>query len=307
MPIRIKAPTDKHPRREWNSPERRRERQKEYMDKHGQPAPRRKRLMPGTSAIQEHRKNLREKLKNLPKWKVQPKAVPAETRRKAGPSAAKPATKSIRDRLKDWKPREMPKFPKPESKVSPGRPGGKGPKPDKRWNKGDKFMTPLRAKKAIGGKIIQKIISKIKPKQKPKNVDKLLKNLGDEIKAAPLPPQLKKVVKEKSLSKAFPHHDSAGKLKKASGGRAGFRGGGRTNLLEELGRVEAEPSNRNRRAEVSRIHGELNRGYKSGGRAKGPNRPRPQGPHMWVRGDKRKKYASGGAVLKGKKVGIQIK
>ena len=50
------------------------------------------------------------------------------------------------------------------------------------------------------------------------------------------------------------------------GGRANFRGGGRTNLLEELGRVEGEHSNRNRRAEVSRIHGELNRGYKSGGR-----------------------------------------
>ena len=82
---------------------------------------------------------------------------------------------------------------------------------------------------------------------------------------------------------------------------------GRENLFEELGRVEGERSNKNRRAEVSRIHGELNRGYKSGGRAKGPNRPRPQGPHMWVRGDKRKKYASGGAVLKGKKVGIQIK
>ena len=60
--------------------------------------------------------------------------------------------------------------------------------------------------------------------------------------------------------------------------RGQFRGGGRTNLLEELGRVEAEPSNRNRRAEISRVHGELNRGYKSGG-----------------------------AVLKGKKVGIQIK
>ena len=43
-------------------------------------------------------------------------------------------------------------------------------------------------------------------------------------------------------------------------------GGGRTNLLEELGRVEAEPSNRNRRAEISRVHGELNRGYKTGGR-----------------------------------------
>ena len=36
---------------------------------------------------------------------------------------------------------------------------------------------------------------------------------------------------------------------------------GRTNLLEQLGRVEAEPSNLNRRAEISRVHGELNRGY----------------------------------------------
>ena len=43
---------------------------------------------------------------------------------------------------------------------------------------------------------------------------------------------------------------------------------GRTNLYEELGRVEAEPSNRNRRDEVSRIHSELNRGYKKGGRVK---------------------------------------
>ena len=50
------------------------------------------------------------------------------------------------------------------------------------------------------------------------------------------------------------------------GGRAGFQHGGRTNLLEELGRVEGEHSNRNRRAEVSRIHGELNKGYSLGGR-----------------------------------------
>ena len=62
------------------------------------------------------------------------------------------------------------------------------------------------------------------------------------------------------------------------GGRTGKQFGGRTNLLEELGRVEAEPSNRNRRAEISRVHSELNKGYKSGG-----------------------------AVLKGKKVGCQIK
>ena len=55
--------------------------------------------------------------------------------RRGGPSAARPVPKSLRDRLK-----ELYK----KGKQSPGRPGGKGPKPDKRWNKGDKFMTPLR-------------------------------------------------------------------------------------------------------------------------------------------------------------------
>tara|TARA_R110000744_G_scaffold350330_1_gene456010 strand:- start:135 stop:365 length:231 start_codon:yes stop_codon:yes gene_type:complete len=44
-------------------------------------------------------------------------------------------------------------------------------------------------------------------------------------------------------------------------------GYGRTNLLEELGRVEAKPSNRNRRDEISRVHGELNRGLKKGGKS----------------------------------------
>ena len=48
---------------------------------------------------------------------------------------------------------------------------------------------------------------------------------------------------------------------------ANYRHGGRTNLLEQLGRVEAERSNPNRRAEISRVHGELNRGYAKGGRA----------------------------------------
>ena len=53
-----------------------------------------------------------------------------------------------------------------------------------------------------------------------------------------------------------------------SGGRASLRfGGGRTNLLEQLGRVEGERSNPNRRAEISRVHSELNRGYAKGGRA----------------------------------------
>ena len=60
---------------------------------------------------------------------------------------------------------------------------------------------------------------------------------------------------------------SKGRTGHNKGGRVGLRfGGGRTALLEELGRVEAEPSNRNRRAEISRVHGELNKGYNKGGR-----------------------------------------
>jgi len=63
---------------------------------------------------------------------------------------------------------------------------------------------------------------------------------------------------------AFPMKSKVKKY--ASGGRAKYYGGGRTNLLEELGRVEAKPSNPNRRAEISRVHSELNRGYATGGR-----------------------------------------
>ena len=80
-----------------------------------------------------------------------------------------------------------------------------------------------RTKKFAGGPIIKKIITKIKPKPKPGavkdvNVDRLLKNLGDEIKAAPLPPQLKKTMKK--LQKTYGPH------KKAAGGRIGLRHGG---------------------------------------------------------------------------------
>ena len=60
---------------------------------------------------------------------------------------------------------------------------------------------------------------------------------------------------------------SKGRTGHNKGGRVGLKfGGGRTNLLEELGRVEAEKSNPNRRAEISRVHGELHRGYNKGGR-----------------------------------------
>ena len=64
---------------------------------------------------------------------------------------------------------------------------------------------------------------------------------------------------------------------------------GRENLFEELGRVEGERSNKNRRAEISRVHGELNRGYKKGGRTG------------------LRHGGSAGPVLENKKVGAQIK
>ena len=40
---------------------------------------------------------------------------------------------------------------------------------------------------------------------------------------------------------------------------------GRMNLLEEVGRIDAERPNRNRRAEKKRVIGELKKGYQAGG------------------------------------------
>ena len=73
------------------------------------------------------------------------KLTPPGGRGKVGPRAARPVPKSLRDKLRDL-------YKKREGKQSPGRPGGKGPKPDKRWNKGDKFMTPLRKKLKDGSR-----------------------------------------------------------------------------------------------------------------------------------------------------------
>ena len=88
------------------------------------------------------------------------------------------------------------------------------------------------------------------------------------------------------------------------GGRAKHNIGGRANLLEEMGRLDAEKMNPNRRAEKHRVIGELNRGYKHGKRVKKQHGGSAQshyvqhgyGPHK-----------SSGKILKGKKVGIQIK
>ena len=44
---------------------------------------------------------------------------------------------------------------------------------------------------------------------------------------------------------------------------------GRMNLLEEMGRIDSEKMNKNRRAEKDRVVSELNRGYKKGGKDRG--------------------------------------
>ena len=63
-----------------------------------------------------------------------------------------------------------------------------------------------------------------------------------------------------------PHHNKGGRVGLNKGGRTGRQIGGRANLLEEVGRLDAERMNPNRRAEKSRVIGELNKGYNKGGR-----------------------------------------
>ena len=85
----------------------------------------------------------------------------------------------------------------------------------------------------------------------------------------------KEIKPSKIAQEPFPKN----KKPKGFGHRAKYNIGGRANLLEEMGRIDARrhPDAADR-AEKRRVIGELNRGYKSGG-----------------------------AVLKGKKVGCQIK
>ena len=105
------------------------------------------------------------------------------------------------------------------------------------------------------------------------------------------------------------------RLTAAKGGRASLRfGGGRTALLEELGRVEGERSNPNRRAEISRVHGELNRGYNKGGRVglKHGGKPWGAGPKPGTlehfqhatQTPKRKRKAIGGPAARAIKKGV---
>jgi hypothetical protein len=60
MPIKVLGKTPDRPRREWNSPQRRKERQQQYMDKHGDPGPRRKRLTPRDATARDRAKKIGE-------------------------------------------------------------------------------------------------------------------------------------------------------------------------------------------------------------------------------------------------------
>ena len=90
-------------------------------------------------------------------------------------------------------------------------------------------------------------------------------------------PWIKKKMKNRMKSKTTPWIKKKSKTDPDS--RQNYNIGGRANLLEEMGRIDARrhPDAADR-AEKRRVIGELNKGYKSGG-----------------------------AVLKGKKVGCQIK
>ena len=92
---------------------------------------------------------------------------------------------------------------------------------------------PLRAKHGLGSLVkgAKKIISKLKPKgvfkPKPKevDVDKLLKNLGDEIKAQPIPHRIQKKIKE--LQKSYGPHARNKESKKVFKTVQGKAAGGR--------------------------------------------------------------------------------
>ena len=113
----------------------------------------------GKRNLRDEKHRIRKELKSGGRSSGWPKGGPSKPRPKPLPSPGRPRKKwevefpkwgrpsrklpeDMRDRLKDLTKKGTP---------SPGS-GGRGKRaPDKRWNKGDKFMIPLRAKKAVGG------------------------------------------------------------------------------------------------------------------------------------------------------------
>ena len=193
----------------------------------------------------------------------------------------------------------MPAFYKPErGVVTTSR---KKPKPESWSTKKDKGLkkktagvAPLwgKGKKLIPDEDRKEMIDRVKglKKKKPLSIRQAVKDVvaeGGSPKLTTDEARMSRIDKKLGIIPKDDHPIKDKNFKK--GGRAGKQFGGRTNLLEELGRVEGEPSNRNRRAEISRVHGELNRGYKHGKR-------------VGLKGG-----GSAGPVVSGKKVGIQIK
>ena len=235
--------------KEWNSPENRKKRQKEYMEKHGPQKPRRKRLWPPTG--KSTKETLRDKLKKVTSktWGRKGFYESAGGGVKAKPHSTKEGrTAAGKRKIKRifgaaTKPKPLPSPGRPLPSPGPGLP--QRPDPSSPWRRKDRVMTPLRAKHGIGSLVKKGISTILKPKGvfKPKPVPKavtdvdrpfkgydksytraddkkitsMLKKLGDEIKAQPLPSKLKKTLKK--AQKAFPH-------KKAKGGRIGLKHGG---------------------------------------------------------------------------------
>ena len=254
MPIKVVGQTsDRHPRRPWNSPENRRKRQGEYMEKHGPQKPRRKRLWPATEKRPEKKKStrgkgtkdLRDRLKEITS-----RTRPSINERLGGGVKAKPhSTKEGRTaagkrRIKRLFSKEATR-PRPGRPGTPGRPlprprplpspGGPSPSTPK-WRHEERIMTPLRAKHAVGS-LVKKVISKIKPTPKPKPKGKG-KGLGSGVKPSEMheiiPKKDRKLYLKEKL--ANPHlmklrnKESKKVFKsakgKAEGGRIGLRHGG---------------------------------------------------------------------------------
>ena len=214
----------------WNSPENRRKRQGEYMEKHGPQKPRRKRLGPPTGKGKtagpragKGTKDLRDRLKDASKRYGRKSFL----EHAGGSEKAKPhSTKEGRIAAGGRKiKRVMAKWPKqPDPKRTPGEQAPRDPRSP--YIK-DRVMTPLRAKKAVGG-ILKKIVSKVKPKPKGKG-------LGSGVKPSEMheiiPKKDRKLYLKEKLANPHRRNKESKKLfktvqGKAEGGRIGLKHGG---------------------------------------------------------------------------------
>ena len=289
MPIKVLGKSPDRVQREWNSPQKRKERQQQYMDKHGDPGPRRKRLTPRDSTARD--------------WVNRAKKIGELHERMGGGEKAKPhsskegRTASGRRRLERFRK-------KAEDVMKP------------KWPK-RKPMVPL----SKGGSVRDQLkIYLTDPESKPKKGGRRnfgpgkrrprpLPRPGKPSPGRPLPSPGKPLPKWQYK----PEHVPARRTAEAAGGIAKVgkrfldfiktgkhvdKKGVKVNVPKAAERLTGKPHvDHGKRKRIKH----LGKGKAEGGRIglQHGNRPRPQGPHMWVK--------SGGAVLKGKKVGVQIK